>query len=49
MKIKVTFFGILMLLSLIVTKSYLSLAALLAAGLHEIGHLVAARLCNVPR
>ena len=48
MKIKVTFFGILMLASLIATKSYLSLVALLAALLHEIGHLCVARACNVP-
>lgn len=48
MKIKVTFFGILMFLSLIVTHSYLSLAALLAAFVHEMGHLLAASLCGVP-
>ena len=48
MKVKITFFGILMLLTLIVTKSYLSLAALVAAGLHELGHLAVARFCKVP-
>ena len=47
MKIKITFFGILMLLALIVTKSYLSLAALIAAFLHELGHLLFAKTCNV--
>ena len=48
MKIKVSFFGVLMLLCLIVTHSYLSLAAIIAAFFHEIGHLAVARLCSVP-
>lgn len=37
-----------MLLSLMISHSYLSLAALAAATLHEIGHLTAAKLCGVP-
>jgi len=48
MKIKISFFGILMIISLIFTRSYLSLAALLAAFVHEMGHLFAASLCEVP-
>ena len=48
MKIKITFLGFLMIISLIFTRSYLSLAALLAAFIHEMGHLLAASLCNVP-
>lgn len=48
MKIKISFFGILMIISLIFTRSYLSLAALLAAFTHEMGHLFAASVCGVP-
>ena len=47
MKIKVSFFGILMIISLIFTRSYLSIAALLAAFTHEMGHLLMASLCDV--
>ncbi len=48
MKIKISFFGILMIFVLIVTHSYVSLAALAAAFLHELGHILAARICNIP-
>ena len=48
MKIKISFFGALMIVSLIFTRSYLSLAALLAAFVHEIGHLFVASICGVP-
>ena len=48
MKIKVSFFGVLMLLALVFTHSYLSIAALLAALLHELGHIVAAKICDIP-
>lgn len=48
MKIKISFFGVLMIISLIFTRSYLSLAALLAAFVHEMGHLLMASICNVP-
>ncbi len=48
MKIKVSFFGVLMMLALIFTHSYLSIAALLAALLHEVGHIVAAKICDIP-
>jgi stage IV sporulation protein FB len=48
MKLGVSFFSLLMLLSLILTRSYLSLAALVAAALHECGHILAAKLCRIP-
>ena len=48
MKLGVSFFSLLMLLSLILTRSYLSLAALVAAALHECGHILAAKLCGIP-
>ena len=47
MKIKITFFGILMFITLVVTHSYVSLAAFVAAFIHEIGHLIAARACGI--
>lgn len=47
MKLGVSFFSLLMLLSLILTRSRLSLAALAAAALHECGHILAARLCKI--
>ena len=47
-KIKISFFGGLMIAALILTHSYLSLAALLAAAIHECGHILAARVCNIP-
>ena len=47
MKIKITFFGVLMIAALIFTRSYLSLAAMIAAFIHELGHLAAARCCDV--
>ena len=48
MKLGVSFFSLLILLSLILTRSYLSLAALVAAALHECGHILAAKLCRIP-
>lgn len=42
--IKISFFGLFMLLSLIATHSYLSFAAIAAASLHELSHLAVARL-----
>ena len=47
LKIKLSFSGALMLLALFLTHSYLSLAALLAAAIHETGHIVAARICSI--
>ena len=48
LKIKLSFSGAIMLLALFLTHSYLSLAALLAAALHELGHIIAARICKIP-
>lgn len=48
MKLGISFFSLLMLLSLILTHSYLSLAAIVAAALHECGHIIAAKLCGIP-
>ena len=47
MKIKIGFFAILLFLSLLLTHSFFSLASLLAALLHELGHLLAARICHI--
>lgn len=47
LKIRIDLFGILMAISLYITHSYLSLAAILAASLHELGHIIAARLCGI--
>ena len=47
LKIKLSFSGALMVLALFLTHSYLSLAALLAAAIHETGHIVAARICSI--
>ena len=48
MKLKVSFFFILMVGALIFSHAYLSLSAILAATLHELGHLMAAKICSVP-
>jgi stage IV sporulation protein FB len=37
----------LIVLALVYTHSYLSLVALLAAALHELGHIAAAKLCSI--
>ena len=47
MKIKIGFFAVMLTLSLILSHSLFSLAALLAALLHEIGHILVARLCKI--
>lgn len=48
LKIKMSFSGAVMVLALFLTHSYISVAALLAAALHETGHIIAAKLCGVP-
>lgn len=48
LKIKLSFSVILITVSLIFTHSYLSLAAMLAAIFHELGHIAVARLCKIP-
>ena len=47
LKIKLSISGAFMLLALFLTHSYISIAALLAAALHELGHIAAARLCGI--
>lgn len=48
LKIRLSISGILMVIALITTHSYISLAALLAAAIHELGHVLAAQLLNIP-
>lgn len=47
-KIKLSFSWIIMLIALFLTHSYISIAALIAAALHELGHIIAAKLCDIP-
>ena len=47
MKIKVGFFAILLFFSLFITHPSFSFASLLAVFLHELGHLLAARICHI--
>lgn len=47
MRISVSFFGIVITASLFFTHAYLSLAAILAAALHELSHILAARVLGV--
>ena len=43
-KIRVSFFALLMIIALILTGSGISLAALLAATIHELGHILIAKI-----
>ena len=47
MKLKIGFFAILLGLSLLLSHSLFSLAALLAALTHELGHIITARILNI--
>ena len=47
MKLKIGFFAIMLLLSLLYTPSVLSLCAILAAVLHELGHIGAAWISGI--
>ena len=47
-KIKISFSGVIMTVALFLTHSYISIAALIAAAFHEIGHIIAAKICNIP-
>ena len=47
-KIKLSFSGAVMILALFLTHSYISIAALVAAAFHELGHIIAAKLCDIP-
>ena len=48
LKIRLSLSGVFMVIALILTHSYISLAALLAATLHELGHVLAARILDIP-
>ena len=47
MKIKIGFFAVLLFLSLFFSHPLFSFAAMFAALLHELGHLLAARICGI--
>lgn len=47
MKIKIGFFSVLLFITLFYTHSYFALAAFAAVFLHELGHIVAAKLLKV--
>ncbi len=47
MKIKIGFFALLLLLSIWMTHSYAMFATLLAATLHELGHIIAAHFSHI--
>ena len=47
LKIKISTSGAMMTVTLFLTHSYISLAALLAAFLHELGHIIAAKIYNI--
>ena len=47
LKIRLSFTGAIMIIALFLTHSYLSISALIAALLHELGHIVAARICKI--
>ena len=48
LKIKLSLSGLFMIIALFLTHSYISIAALAAAALHELGHIAAAKLCKIP-
>jgi Zn-dependent protease len=47
MKLKIGFFAIMLILSFLFSPSLLSLCTILAAFLHELGHIGAASLCGI--
>ena len=47
LKIRLSFTGAIMIIALFLTHSYLSISALIAALLHELGHIIAARICKI--
>lgn len=47
MKIKIGFFSVMLFLSLLLSHSYFALAAFLAVTLHELGHIIVARLLKI--
>ena len=47
MKIKVSFFALMLLLSLIISASYYAVIPIIAAAIHEAGHIICARLRGI--
>lgn len=47
MKIKIGFFSVMLFLSLLISHSYFALASLLAVIVHELGHIIASKLCGI--
>ena len=47
MKIKISFFAVMMIISLVISSSYYALIPLFAAAIHELGHVICARLTGV--
>lgn len=47
MRLGISFFGAVIIVSLFLTHSYLSLAAILAAAIHELAHILTARALGV--
>ena len=47
MKIKVSFFALMLLLSLIISASYYAVIPIIAAVIHEAGHIICARLRGI--
>lgn len=48
LKISISISGVFMIAAIFLTRSYLALAAVSAAFLHELGHVFAAKLCDIP-
>ena len=47
MKIKIGFFSVMLFLSLLLAHSYFALASFLAVAVHELGHIIASKLCGI--
>lgn len=47
MKIKISFFAVMLFLSLMLSSSPYALIPLIAAAIHELGHILCARICGV--
>ena len=47
MKIKISFFAVMLILSLVLTSSCYAFIPLIAAAIHELGHIICARLLGI--
>ncbi len=47
MKIKIGFFSVMLFLSLLISHSYFALASFCAVTVHELGHIIASKLCGI--